>query len=120
MYMHHKDGRTMRALDAFLVDHHNGIGLADGIPPDRTIGGVRLIALHEPIPSPGEPVRRFAWVPLAEYPNQVRHTWYHTADAKMAQRCGYAAPLGDTSKPAGPAGDTPRPAAPDGQREDER
>jgi hypothetical protein len=88
MYMHHKDARTMRALDAFLVDHHNRLGAADGIPREQAIGGVRLMALHSPLPNPGEPVERFAWRPLARYPEDQRNVWYHTSSARIAQRCG--------------------------------
>jgi hypothetical protein len=92
MYMHHKDVRTMRALDAFLVDRHNQQGAVDGIPGDQAIGGVRLLALHSPLPEPGGRVERFAWHPVAQYPEGERQVWYHTSAAKLAQRCPDAPP----------------------------
>jgi len=97
MYMHHKDARTMRALDAFLVDHHNHHAGADGIGKDLPIGGVRLLALRIPFPAVGEPVPRYGWRPLEEYPKDVRHAWYRTGDTVIQQRCGGGPPKDDAT-----------------------
>jgi len=110
MYFHHKNARTMRALDAFLVDRHDGRGPGsdrDGIPLETAIGGVRLMALHTPFAPPGGEVRRYGWRPLSTYPESERHAWYETPRELIAKRCGAPPPADDPSAPGRPGGAEP-------------
>jgi hypothetical protein len=88
MHFFRQDETTMHALDAYLVERHvSGRGL-DGIDAIKPIGGVRLLSLRIPLPSPGEPLERSRRLPLASYPEAERHVFYHTPRSKAAERCG--------------------------------
>jgi hypothetical protein len=91
MHFFREHARTMRALDAYLVDGHNDGTHDDGIPKDAHIGGVRLMSLRIPLPSPGEPPHRATRLPLADYPKDERHLFYRTPKSKRAERCGASA-----------------------------
>lgn len=88
MHFFRQDRRTMRALDAYLVDRHRAGGQDDGIAADRAIGGVRLSSLRIPIPNPGERIERPRRKPLTDYPEEEKHIFYHTPRATIADRCG--------------------------------
>ncbi len=89
MHFFRQDETTMHALDAYLVERHaSGKGL-DGIDALKTLGGVRLLSLRIPLPNPGEALERNRRLPLAAYPEDERHVFYHTPRSKLAERCGY-------------------------------
>jgi hypothetical protein len=90
MHFFRQDETTMHALDAYLVDRHASGKGDDGIDAVKTVGGVRLLSLRIPLPNPGDPVERFRRLPLASYPEEQRHVFYHTPRAKAAERCGTA------------------------------
>jgi len=80
--------KTMNALDAYLVERHNSGRSDDGIPRDRPIGGIRVLSLRIPIPSPGERLQRVGRLPLSSYPEDERKFFYHTLRSTLAERCG--------------------------------
>jgi hypothetical protein len=79
---------VLRALEQYLVQRHDTRPLADGIPADHAIGGIRLLSVREPIPPPGAVLYRFERRPLTEYPVAERHVLYRTSKAKIDARCG--------------------------------
>jgi hypothetical protein len=88
MHFFRDERTTMRALEAYLVDRHlSGKGL-DGIDALKALGGVRMLSLRIPLPSPGEPLERSRRVPLADVPAGERHGFYHTRRSEIAARCG--------------------------------
>jgi hypothetical protein len=94
MHFFRDNRKTMNALDSYLVERHNSGTRRDGIPGDRSIGGVRLLSLRIPLPKPGDHLERMTHRPLSEYPEDERKIFYHTLRARVAERCG---------TPAGPA-----------------
>jgi hypothetical protein len=88
MHFFRENRKTMNALDSYLVESHNSGGRQDGIPGDRSIGGVRLMSLRIPLPNPGDRLQRMSRRPLSEYPEQERKIFYHTLRARLAERCG--------------------------------
>jgi hypothetical protein len=87
MHFYRENQPTMRALDKYFVEVHREGQHADGIPLDRTIGGVRLCSLRIPIARPGDPLEPFRHLPLGEYPADERHYFYHTPRSILARRC---------------------------------
>lgn len=90
MHFYRENEQTMHALDEYLTHGHSypSAGRADdGIPADRTIGGVRLSSLRIPIPKPGDPIERERRLPLSAYPEDERHVFYHTPKSTLAERC---------------------------------
>jgi hypothetical protein len=88
MHFFRENRKTMNALDWYLVENHNLGRWQDGIPRDRAIGGVRLLSLRIPIPSPGDRLERVSRRPLSSYPEEQRKVFYHTPRSKLAERCG--------------------------------
>ena len=87
-----RDNRpTMHALDEYIVRGHRETKLErpDGIPEDAQLGGIRVLSLRLPLPTPGSVLERMQRKPLAEYPESVRKNIYHTPESKLASRCGY-------------------------------
>ena len=80
---------TMHALDEFLVNAHKSRGAADGVPPDATLGGIRVLSLRLPLPVAGERLERTTRKPLSAYPDSVRHPFYFTKASIRTARCGY-------------------------------
>jgi hypothetical protein len=87
MFFYRRQKTVMNALDHFLVDVHNKKALADGIPSDEKIGGVRLLSIRGPLPEIGAPLVRVHWVPLPEIPEQERKQWYQTKSTRIGERC---------------------------------
>jgi hypothetical protein len=88
-----RDNRpTMHALDAYLVERHNSGRSDDGIPRDHRIGGIRVLSLRIPIPSPGEHLHRVERLPLSAYPEEERKYFYHTLRSTLSERCGERVP----------------------------
>jgi hypothetical protein len=90
MHFFRENRKTMTSLDSYLVDNHNSATHEDGIPPGRAIGGVRLLSLRIPLPSPGDRLQRVSRQPLSSYPEDQRKVFYHTPRSKLAERCGTA------------------------------
>lgn len=88
MHFFRENRKTMNALDAYLVESHNSARFDDGIPHDHPIGGVRLLSLRIPLPSPGAPLERVSRHPLSYYPEEQRKIFYHTPRSKLTERCG--------------------------------
>jgi hypothetical protein len=88
MHFFRENRKTMNALDTYLVERHNAGRNEDGIPGDRSIGGVRLLSLRIPIPAPGARLERVSRRSLASYPEEQRKIFYHTPRSKLAERCG--------------------------------
>jgi hypothetical protein len=88
MHFFRENRRTMTALDSYLVENHNSAAHEDGIRRDRGIGGVRLLSLRIPLPSPGDRLERVSRRPLSSYPEEQRKVFYHTPRWKLAERCG--------------------------------
>jgi hypothetical protein len=88
MHFLRQEETTMRALDAYLVEHHRAGSIPDGIDLDHPIGGVRLLSLRIPLPKPGEALERNHRLPLSAYPEDERHVWYRTPRSRAAERCG--------------------------------
>ena len=88
MHFFRENRPTMTALDSYLVDRHNAGASEDGIPRDRSIGGVRLLSLRVPIPSPGDRLERASRRPLSHYPEAERQVFYHTPRSRLSERCG--------------------------------
>jgi hypothetical protein len=88
LFLYPREKRTFRALEAYLLAKHGSGSEEDGIEPARKLGGIRFLALREPIPEVGTQVRRFTWRPLATYPHAQRHTRYQPSTAVVAARCG--------------------------------
>jgi hypothetical protein len=107
MHFYRQERTTMHALDAYLIERHASGKGEDGIDALKPLGGVRLMSLRIPLPTPGEPLERNRHLPLAEYPKAERHFFYHTPRSKVAERCGVApADLGEPSAPR-PAANAP-------------
>jgi hypothetical protein len=92
MHFFRENRTTLNALDAYLVGRHNSGRFEDGIPRDRSIGGVRLLSLRIPLPAPGDRLQRASRSPLSYYPEEQRKVFYHTPRSKLAERCGTRAP----------------------------
>ena len=88
MHFFRENRKTMTSLDSYLVDNHNSAKHEDGIPPARAIGGVRLLSLRIPLPSPGDRLQRVSRQPLSFYPEDQRKVFYYTPRSKLAERCG--------------------------------
>lgn len=110
MHFFRENRKTMHALDGYLVARHAEGGHADGIADDAKLGGIRVLSLRLPLPSPGDPLVRMHRQPLAEYPETVRKNWYYTPRSRRAARCGYAKPEeADAEEPTHPSAPPPSP-----------
>lgn len=88
MHFERHNGKTMTALDDYLVESHNTKAHDDGISPDDRIGGVELMSLRIPIPPVGGTLERWTRHPLSDYPRDERHDFYRTPATKISERCG--------------------------------
>lgn len=88
MHFFRENRKTMTALDSYLVENHNSGKFDDGIPRDRPIGGVRLMSLRIPLPSPGTSLERVSRHPLSYYPEEQHKIFYYTPRSSLAERCG--------------------------------
>jgi hypothetical protein len=93
-HFHRSDSRVMRALDEHLVDKHNarvrdGVSSRDGI--EGPIGGIALLSLRIPLPSPGDEVPRYEPAAYLDVPPDWRRFWYRSRKADIDARCAEAA-----------------------------
>ncbi len=88
MHFFREDRTTMHALEAYLVDGHNAGHHDDGIAPDAPIVGVRFLSVRIPLPRPGDRLTRSERLPLSEYPDSEKQSFYHTPKSKIDARCG--------------------------------
>jgi hypothetical protein len=88
-----RDNRpTMHALDDYLLTRHAEGGHADGVLDGAKLGGIRVLSLRLPLPSPEAPLEREHREPLTSYPKDVRKNFYYTTKSRRAERCGYVDP----------------------------
>jgi hypothetical protein len=92
LHFYKEDRATMQALEAFLMARQNEEATAGRSPlGGGPIAGVRFLSLRIPFGKPGDPVPRYAYRPLAEFPVEQRHNWYWTPQSKRNERCGVRA-----------------------------
>jgi hypothetical protein len=73
-----------KALDEYISRRH-ATGVDDGAP--GPIGGIRVMKITRPFPSPGEPVERYHYDPFATVPaEQIKEKWA-TPASERKQRC---------------------------------
>lgn len=82
MFFYRRDRKTLEALDNYITIGHNS-RVASAAP----IGGVLLLSLRIPLPSPGGPLERYARKPLADYPPAIKNYWYRTPRELAQHRC---------------------------------
>jgi hypothetical protein len=80
MHFYHNTPRVLREIDGYLAARTPGIG------------GVRLLSLRLPLPSPGDRSVAYAFHPLETYAPTLRRLWYETPDEERDRRCGGADP----------------------------
>jgi len=97
LHFYHDYPVVVGAIEAYLIDRHNRAWDDDGIPRDRPIGGVKLLVVREPIPTPGGHVRRYERRALVDLPSKVQHPFYETPKHDIEQRCGHAAPTDEAA-----------------------
>jgi hypothetical protein len=80
---------TMRALDAFIVDHYDAdvVDAAARGQDSSPIGGVRIVRLHVPIGAPGDGAARYERRPLAAHDADERKDLYYTLESERKERC---------------------------------
>lgn len=108
MHFFRESRPVMQALDAYVVSEHAHPSTAvdDGIPHSEALGGIRVLSLRLPIPTPGGPVERRTRLPLSTYPDSVRKHFYRTPRPKRADRCGTQGvrpAAGEGGQPGGPS-----------------
>jgi hypothetical protein len=82
MFFYYREGRVLRALDAYITAAQNRWR-----PQDR-IGGVMLLSLRIPIPPLGVAEPRYERRPISSYPaSLVKRYWYVTGAEAREQRC---------------------------------
>jgi hypothetical protein len=85
--------QVMHALEAFLITRHNErVARGDQLSLPGAIGGIRLLSLRIPFPSPGQAVERYRFRPLTEFPESFRKTWYHTSASRQQRWCAGETP----------------------------
>jgi hypothetical protein len=83
-----KENRFQRAMH-FYHNTPSVLGELDRYLWARTpgMGGVRLLSLRLPLPSPGDRSIAYAYHPLETYAQSLRKLWYETPDEERARRC---------------------------------
>jgi hypothetical protein len=75
MHFYRNTPQVMAELDRYLSGRTPGVG------------GVRLLSLRLPLPSPGDRFIRYAYHPLDTYAQSLRKEWYETPDEERTARC---------------------------------
>lgn len=73
-----------KALDEYVSRRH-AAGADDGVT--GPIGGIRVMKIRRPFPSPGEPVERYHYDPFAKVPADQIQEKYATPASERKQRC---------------------------------
>jgi hypothetical protein len=82
MFFFHRNRAVLEALDAFISQREEKLG------PDHRLGGVTLLSVRVPIPSPGEQTPRYRRVSLEEMPAEYkRRVWYASSRDDIDRRC---------------------------------
>jgi hypothetical protein len=82
MFFHHRNRAVLEALDAFISGREASLG------PEHRLGGLMLLSVRVPIPSPGEPPPRYRRVPLDAMPAEYeRKVWYASSRDDFNRRC---------------------------------
>jgi hypothetical protein len=92
-HFHRRDPRVMGALDEHLVREHNarvreGVSPGDGI--EGPIGGIAVLSLRIPLPSPVDEVPRYQPLGYQDVPAAWRKYWYRTPKVQIEARCAEA------------------------------
>ncbi len=88
LHFYRQDRQTMRALEEYLLVHHNQDASARAASEDGgLLGGVRFSSIHLPLGAPNEPAERYERKPLAAYPESIVKHLYFTPAAQRARRC---------------------------------
>jgi hypothetical protein len=95
MHFFLKDKSTLAALAEYITDRYNR-------EHDPKVGGVILLSLRIPIPSPGSPFPRYERTALSTHPKEQRKIWYDTPRDVVMQRCAIPPPP-PSPEPKGPA-----------------
>ncbi len=91
-FYHQADEEMMRALEAFVLHHHNASAIdaaavGRGGEGAEQVGGVRFVRLKLPIGAPGDGEPRYERKPLDAYPDDVRDRIFATPKAQREERC---------------------------------
>src|SRR5450432_3771396 len=85
---YHQNRQVMHALEAFLIARHNErAARGDDTAPAGLIGGIRLTSVRVPFPAPGQPVERYRYRRLADYPESYHKAWYYTPSSRKLRFC---------------------------------
>ncbi|HEY0476621.1 MAG TPA: hypothetical protein VGD37_03805 [Kofleriaceae bacterium] len=83
-YFYERDHAALQALDRYLTARH-ATGTDDGVA--GPIGGIRLVKVVRPLPTPGDPVARYHFDPFAPVPPAQRRDIYYTPGPERKRRC---------------------------------
>lgn len=90
LHFYREDRTTMRALESYVLAHHNqAVRAAGGAAPTTAgiLGGVRFSSVRVPVGEPGEDVGRYERKPLSAYPDAMIHHFYFTPASERARLC---------------------------------
>jgi hypothetical protein len=91
LHFYHDDATTKRALGEFITNAHNDKNSTAGddyIPRNKLVGGVRLLIVRWPIPTPGDKLTEYSIVPLAHIRSDAtRGVFYEPTKAELATGC---------------------------------
>jgi hypothetical protein len=90
LHFYREDRTTMRALEDYVLTHHNqDVRAAGSAAPDDggILGGVRFSSVRVPVGAPGEDVARYERKPLSAYPDAMIKHFYYTPASERARRC---------------------------------
>ena len=79
-----REHAVAKALDEYVSRRH-AAGADDGVI--GPIGGIRVMKIRRPFPSPGEPVERYHYDPFAKVPADQIHEKYATPASERKRRC---------------------------------
>ncbi|HTQ08077.1 MAG TPA: hypothetical protein VMI54_29690 [Polyangiaceae bacterium] len=90
LHFYREDRTTMRALEAYILVHHNqDVGETRARADDGSglLGGVRFSSIHLPLGAPDEPAERYERKPLSSYPEASVKHFYYTPSTQRMRRC---------------------------------
>jgi hypothetical protein len=82
MHFYHESPRVLAKLADFIVERHNA-----RVGGTEWIGGIRLLSVVTPIPTPEQGAARYRWRPLSDFPFSDRRAWYETPGKKYRTSC---------------------------------
>jgi hypothetical protein len=85
--------QVMHALESFLIARHNErVARGEDVSPSGLMGGIRLWSVRVPFPAPGQPVERYSFRPLSDFPESYRKSWYFTPPSRRTRWCAGGTP----------------------------